>query len=240
MGGDRSAVVTTLSGGLDSAVLAYWLAATGNRVHAISFDYGQRHRVELSYAKNLASLLGVPWRRVDLRGVCSLLAGSSQTSVEVEVPRGHYTDASMKATVVPNRNMVMLSIAAGWAVSLKAEALAYAAHAGDHPIYPDCRPEFVHSLQVALYAGNDHRVELLAPFVRMTKAQIVAKGRELGVPFEHTWSCYDPQPALALLPGRVPGYAHCGCCGTCVERREAFALAEVADPTVYAPAGVAS
>ncbi len=157
----------------------------------------------------------------DLRGLQPLLAGSSLTSADVQVPLGHYAEESMKATVVPNRNMIMLAIAAGWAISTKADGVAYAAHGGDHAIYPDCRPEFADAVDAALRLADWHEMRLLRPFVSLTKAQLVAKGIELGVPFADTWSCYQG------------GDQHCGECGTCIERREAFHLAGVPDPTSY-------
>jgi 7-cyano-7-deazaguanine synthase len=125
----------------------------------------------------------------------------------------------MAATVVPNRKLILLAVAAGYAASRGAGAVAYAAHAGDHAIYPDCRPEFVAAAENAILAGCG--VELLAPFLTMTKAEIVKTGAVCGFPFEFTWSCYK---GLEI---------HCGKCGTCVERREAFELAGVPDPTIY-------
>ena len=188
----------------------------------LSCDYGQRHRVELEYAARSARSLGVPHDVVDLTSATALLAGSALTDATVDVPDGHYTDESMKATIVPNRNAIMLSIAVGAAVASGAEAAACAMHAGDHPIYPDCRPEFVAAFEAMSRVANDAPdFQVLAPFIEWSKADIVRRGKELGVPFEDTWSCYRG------------GDRHCGTCGTCVERREAFALAEVADPTSY-------
>ncbi len=215
--------VASFSGGLDSTVLLYHLRAAGHTVLALSVDYGQRHRVELDRARELAGRLGVEHRVADLTGITALLAGSSLTSGDVDVPLGHYTDESMKATVVPNRNMILLAVTAAWAISRKAEHVAYAAHGGDHAIYPDCRPEFADTMAQAIAMADWHRVTLLRPFVAMTKADIVRRGAELGVPLERTWSCYQ---------GRE---RHCGACGTCVERREAFTLAGVPDPTEYEP-----
>lgn len=127
----------------------------------------------------------------------------------------------MKQTVVPNRNMIMLAVAGGWAMGQRADRLAYGAHTGDHTIYPDCRPEFVQAMQGALALADWHRVELVSPFLSFTKADIVARGAELGVDFTQTWSCYEG------------GDVHCGACGTCYERREAFGAAGVPDPTEY-------
>ena len=217
--------VVLVSGGLDSVTLAHLLTAEGWQLTALSFDYGQRHRRELEYAARAASRLGAPHHVVDLTSVTALLGGSALTDSRVDVPDGHYTDESMKATVVPNRNAIMLSVAVGAAVAAGAEAVACAMHAGDHPIYPDCRPEFVLAFESLSRLANDgfavDGFRVVTPFLHDTKADIVGRGSELGVPFADTWSCYKGGPR------------HCGTCGTCVERREAFLLAEVADPTEY-------
>ncbi|WP_411145867.1 7-cyano-7-deazaguanine synthase QueC [Streptomyces sp. x-80] len=221
----KSAVLIA-SGGMDSTVTAYELRARGSEVFLLSFDYGQRHRVELAHLARVAERLDVPHETVDLSGLGRLLTGSALTDTTVDVPDGHYSEQSMRSTVVPNRNMIMLSIAAGVAVSRGAGIVAFGAHAGDHPIYPDCRPAFFDQLGKAVHAGNEGFLvpgfRLEAPFLHLTKADIVRRGHELGVPFELTWSCYKG------------GSVHCGTCGTCVERKEAFELAGVADPTEYA------
>ena len=212
--------VLIFSGGLDSTVLLYSLLDQGHTVSALSIDYGQRHARELVAASSIARVAKVPHRVVDASSLRPLLAGSSQTS-DVPVPFGHYTDQSMKVTVVPNRNMLMLSIATAWAISLKFDAIAYGAHAGDHAIYPDCRLQFVDAMRAALKLADWSPIELHAPFLSFTKANIVSIGHKLRVPFELTYSCYTGAPV------------HCGECGTCVERREAFQLAQVLDPTTY-------
>lgn len=223
--------VVVLSGGMDSATLLYKeYAETGGNCCAISIDYGQRHAIELSRAEALCKGIGVPWQRVDLSNLASVLAGSALTSDEVPVPHGHYAEESMKATVVPNRNMILLAIATGHAISVGAKRVCYAAHSGDHAIYPDCRNEFADALAGAISLCDWHPVELSRPFVDNTKADIVAFGTTLGVPFEKTWSCYEGGQGAA-------GEVHCGKCGTCVERIEAFELAGIPDPTVYADAG---
>ena len=214
-------IIAIVSGGLDSAVMLRKLLNDGHAVRSLSFNYGQRHAKELVFADEMSRLWQVSHETADLRGIAHLLAGSSLTSAEVAVPEGHYTEESMKATVVPNRNMIMISVAVGWAVSLKFDAVAYAAHAGDHAIYPDCREEFANALDQTCRLADWHAVSLLRPFVRMTKTEIVALGARLQVPFKKTWSCYQG------------GELHCGKCGTCVERREAFALAAIQDPTQY-------
>jgi 7-cyano-7-deazaguanine synthase len=213
--------VVIFSGGIDSTVLLHDLRAQAAEVLALSIDYGQRHRTELDHARRIADNLGVEWRLADLSAISPLLAGSSQTSGDVPVPHGHYAEETMKQTVVPNRNMIMLAVAGGWAISRRADRVAYAAHSGDHTIYPDCRPEFAQAMDHALGLADWHRIHLHCPYVTLTKAQIVARGAELGVDFAATWSCYEG------------GTLHCGRCGTCYERREAFHLAGVPDPTQY-------
>lgn len=213
--------VIVYSGGLDSTVLLYHLRATGHELHALSFDYGQRHRCELDRAANICAELGIPQPQANLSGIQPLLAGSSLTSPEIDVAEGHYTEESMKSTVVPNRNMILLAIATGHALSIGAGQIAYAAHSGDHAIYPDCRNEFAEAMAAAIQLADWEKVKLIRPFVDWTKADIVRRGAELDVPFDQTWSCYKG------------GELHCGRCGTCIERREAFDLAAVEDPTPY-------
>lgn len=214
--------VIVYSGGLDSTVLLYHLQAEGHELQALSVNYGQRHQCELRRAEEICSDLAIPHTVADLSAIQPLLAGSSLTSPEIEVAEGHYTEESMKSTVVPNRNMIFLSIATGHALSIKADQIAYAAHAGDHAIYPDCRNEFADAMAHAISLADWKRVELIRPFVEWTKADIVRRGVELGVPFLKTWSCYKG------------GDDHCGRCGTCIERREAFFLNGTSDPTHYA------
>ncbi|MDI1320365.1 MAG: 7-cyano-7-deazaguanine synthase QueC [bacterium] len=213
--------VVIFSGGMDSTVLVYDLLACGDTVKVLSVDYGQRHSKEIECAKRIAVDLGIEHRVADLRGISSLLAGSSLTSPDVAVPDGHYAEENMKATVVPNRNMIMLSIAAGWAISLRFDAVAFGAHGGDHAIYPDCRSVFADAVDAAIRLADWHQVQLIRPFVGLTKTDLAKRGHELHVPFAQTWSCYKG------------GDLHCGTCGTCVERREAFHLAGVPDPTTY-------
>lgn len=217
---NKPIAVAIYSGGMDSCTLVYDLART-YEVHTLSFDYGQRHRKELDYARAVARDLGIFHKTISLLQLRDLLGRSSLTDVTIDVPEGHYTDETMKATIVPNRNAIMLSIAYGFAVSIGAKLVAIAAHAGDHPIYPDCRQGFIEMLSVTLSTGNDSDIYIHAPYTNRTKADIARLGNELGVPWNHTWSCYK---GLSL---------HCGRCGTCVERREAFALAGINDPTEY-------
>jgi 7-cyano-7-deazaguanine synthase len=213
--------VIIYSGGLDSTTLLYSLKAQGRDIKALGINYGQRHSNELVAAKNICDRLGVEYRVADLSSIKPLLAGSSQTDSTVEVPEGHYAAENMKLTVVPNRNMIMLAVAGAWAISSKADTIAYAAHAGDHTIYPDCREEFVDNLNKALGLADWHSVTIERPFIHLTKGQVVKLGADLKVPYEMTWSCYKG------------GDTQCGACGTCVERREAFVEAGVTDPTQY-------
>lgn len=214
-------IVVITSGGMDSAVLLKWHHNRGELVRALAINYGQRHKMELKYAQDNAIALDVPFALADFHTLGSLLPGSSQTDESIAVPHGRYDEDSMKATVVPNRNMILLSVAIGVAIAHKFDAVSYAAHAGDHAIYPDCRPEFVEALSIAAALCDWHPVKIDRPFIEMSKAGIVKVGQTLGVDFANTYSCYEGRPL------------HCGVCGTCIERREAFYLAEVKDPTRY-------
>jgi 7-cyano-7-deazaguanine synthase len=214
--------VIIMSGGLDSTTLLYWVIKEGYEPHVLSFDYGQRHRKELEFAKDTCRKLKVNHKIVDLTNVQELLQGSALTSDAIDVPEEHYSHESQKATVVPNRNAIMLNIAVGYAISIGADKVFYAAHYNDRTIYPDCRWEYVHSQNITAKLANDApRFEIVAPFVHRTKAEIVRLGAELGVPFEDTWSCYKG--------GEKP----CGVCGTCRERIEAFQLTKLRDPLEY-------
>jgi len=215
-------IVLIYSGGLDSTVLLYKLRAEVHEVLTLSVDYGQRHRHEVDQASLICKMLGVEHQVADLSALRPLLGGSSQTD-DFAVPHGHYAEESMKLTIVPNRNMLMLAVAGAWAISRKADSIAYAAHAGDHAIYPDCREEFVAALDTALGLADWYAVKIIRPFVKLSKADIVLMGVALRVPFGMTYSCYEGVPGV-----------HCGECGICVERREAFEVAGVDDPTKYA------
>ncbi len=214
--------IVICSGGLDSVTLAYKIARENQLAGLVSFNYGQRHRKELEFAATCAKNLNVPHHVLDISNIGAMLSGSALTD-NISVPDGHYAEESMKVTVVPNRNAIMLSIAYGIAAAQKCDAVAAAFHGGDHFIYPDCRPGFVKAFEAmqnrALEGLSD--IKLMTPFVNKTKANIVTEGAFLSVPFALTWSCYKG------------GVVHCGRCGTCVERREAFDLAGVTDPTIY-------
>ncbi len=211
------------SGGLDSVSLAHKVAAEQGLLGLISFDYGQRHKKELAFAARAADRLGVPHDLIDMRHIGAFLSGSALTD-DVDVPDGHYAEDTMKTTVVPNRNAIMLTIAFGVAAAKGADAVAAAVHGGDHFIYPDCRPEFIDAFQAMQDRALEGyaKVRIYTPFVHVPKSAIVTEGAKFGTPFADTWSCYKG------------GDLHCGRCGTCVERREAFAIAGVKDPTAYA------
>ncbi|MCK5917049.1 MAG: 7-cyano-7-deazaguanine synthase QueC [Cocleimonas sp.] len=213
------------SGGLDSVTLAYKVANEGTLASLLSFNYGQRHLKELDFARQCADHLGVKHTVIDLRQVGQYLTSAlTPTSLQSEaIPDGHYAESSMDVTVVPNRNAIMMTIAYGLAASQQADTVAMAVHGGDHFIYADCRPAFITAFAamqtLALEGIAD--VSLYTPFLKDDKSAIVREGSQYSVPFEQTWSCYK---GLAQ---------HCGRCGTCVERREAFHLAKVTDPTCY-------
>ncbi|WP_281966772.1 7-cyano-7-deazaguanine synthase QueC [Roseovarius nanhaiticus] len=216
-------VIVICSGGMDSVALAHRYAATGDLHALLSFNYGQRHAKELEFAALCAARLGVPHHVIDISAIGAALSGSALTD-DIDVPDGHYAEETMKITVVPNRNAIMLTIAFGMAAAQKVDAVATAVHGGDHFIYPDCRPDFIAAFQ----AMEDRAMEgyadirLLTPYLQGTKADIAIDGAKHGTPFAETWSCYKG------------GDLQCGRCGTCVERREAFHLAGVEDPTTYA------
>lgn len=214
-------VVVLVSGGMDSVCALADAMQTHEVVGALSFDYGSKHNhCEIPMARWQAEHYGVPHRVISLEFMNELF-DSHLLKSGGEIPEGHYEEESMKQTVVPFRNGIMLSIAAGYAESQGAEGLVIAAHSGDHAIYPDCRETFLAPMAEAICAGTYAGIEVLRPFVNVRKEDIAARGAALGVDFAHTWSCYKG------------GDTHCGKCGTCTERKEAFALAGVKDPTVY-------
>lgn len=215
-------VLVLCSGGMDSVTALYWAAREHAVAAAVSFDYGAKHNHrEIPFAAEHARRLGARHEVITLDFIQRLFA-SHLLKGGGEIPEGHYEADNMRQTVVPFRNAILLSIACGFAESVGAEGLVIAAHGGDHAIYPDCREEFMRAMGDAMRLGTYAEVRLLRPFIALTKGQIAAAGAQLGVDFARTWSCYQG------------GDVHCGRCGTCVERREAFALAGLADPTEYA------
>ena len=212
--------VLILSGGLDSTTLLYDLIDQGKEVCPISFDYGQKHSKELECAKKTCEKLGLDHKIVNLTSLASIIDNSSLTG-DIGVPEGHYTEDVMKSTVVPNRNMIMLSIAVGYAINIEASSVYYGAHAGDHDIYPDCRKEFVSALSKATELCHYNPIYIFTPYIDMDKGDIVRKGLELDVPYEDTWTCYKGKEKA------------CGKCGSCVERLEAFERNGIKDPIEY-------
>lgn len=213
--------VVLCSGGMDSVTALHWAAREHAVAAVLSFDYGAKHNPrEIPFAAEHAAKLGVRHEVIALDFVNRLFASDLLQSGG-EIPDGHYEAENMKQTVVPFRNAIMLSVATGFAESIGAEAVVIAAHGGDHAIYPDCREGFMRAMSDAMRLGTYASVQLLRPFIARSKAEIVTTGAQLGVDFSRTWSCYRG------------GETHCGTCGTCVERREAFATAGLADPTMY-------
>lgn len=212
-------VVCLLSGGLDSTTLLAKLLSEGHRIRCLSVLYGQSHAIqELGAAVMVTNRYDVPFEVVRLPE--TLLAGSALTGGG-DIPEGHYADPTMRVTVVPARNLLLLALATSVVVREGFDAVAYAAHAGDHSVYPDCRPDFISAAEDVMARADYNPIRLLTPFAGRDKSGIVSDGVKLQVPFELTYSCYRG------------GERHCGRCGTCVERREAFANAGVTDPTEY-------
>lgn len=211
-----------LSGGMDSTTALYWAKQEHQVAGAVSFDYGSKHNhKEIALASWHCGHLDV-WHDIVALPFVDEIFTSHLLKSGGPVPHGHYEDASMRQTVVPFRNGIMLAIACGIAESRGAQAVVIAAHAGDHAIYPDCREPFMLAMAAAMRHGTYAGIDLLRPFIAFDKAAIAKLGHSLGIDFAKTWSCYQG------------GEVHCGKCGTCVERKEAFARAALADPTEYA------
>lgn len=213
-------VVVIYSGGMDSFTVLHNAIRAGHDVYALSFNYGQRHVKELICAQNVCQELGIHHKIVDISAINQLIGGSSLTD-DIEVPEGHYAADNMKSTVVPNRNMILLSLAVGYAVSLDAQAVYYGAHSGDHFIYPDCRPEFVQKMNDVCQIANYEPVDIVSPYLQQTKIEILKDGLAMGLDYGKTWTCYN---------GREKA---CGKCGSCQERLEAFHLNNTVDPLPY-------
>lgn len=217
----KEKVVVIYSGGMDSYTVLHKAIEEGKDVYPLTFNYGQRHSKEIEYAAAVCEKLNVPHKIVDISAINQLMAGSSLTSNDIEIPEGHYEEESMKSTVVPNRNMVLLSLAIAYAVSLDARAVYYGAHSGDHAIYPDCRPEFVEKMNDVSQIANYEPVDIVSPYIDVDKIGILTDGLRMGLDYGETWTCYN---------GREKA---CGKCGSCEERLEAFAKNGVTDPLSY-------
>lgn len=211
--------VIVVSGGMDSITLLY--DKKEEIALAVTFDYGSKHNArEIAWAKVHCGRLGIRHIVIKLDFMqkyftSSLLEGGD------EIPEGHYADENMKSTVVPFRNGIMLSVAAGIAESNGLKKILIANHGGDHTIYPDCRPEFIGAMDRAIANGTYEDVRIDAPYTNITKADIAKIGKRLGINYSETWSCYKG------------GERHCGKCGTCIERKEAMAQAGIDDRTEY-------
>lgn len=221
----KQKVIVLVSGGMDSVTALYDAVRKYDIISGISFDYGAKHnKREIPFAEYHCQKLEIQHVVISLDFINQLFKSDLLKSGG-EVPEGHYEELSMKQTVVPFRNGIMMSIVAGYAESEGAKGLIIAAHSGDHAIYPDCREDFMKSMGEAIRLGTYVQIEVIRPFIAMNKAEIAKRGQELDVDFSHTWSCYKGSDI------------HCGKCGTCVERREAFILAGMKDPTVYRETG---
>jgi len=209
--------VIVLSGGMDSTTLLYKLRAEWKEVFALSFDYGQKHKKELWYASKSCEKLWVPHKIVDITNITSLISNSSLTS-DIPMPEWHYADDNMKKTVVPNRNMIMSSIAIWYAVNIGAEEIALWVHDGDHDVYPDCRPEFIEALNVIAQIANYKSIYIYAPFLWWNKVTILKEWLELWVDYSLTRTDYDG--------GEVPNYKT----WASVERTLAFIENNTKDP----------
>lgn len=208
-----------LSGGMDSTTMLHEYAS--DIALAVTFSYGANHNArETECARYNCALLGIELIEIDLAFMGRYFRSSLLSGADA-IPDGNYDDENMKSTVVPFRNGIMLSIAAGLAESRGLKAVMMANHGGDHAIYPDCRPGFVNAMDSAISEGTYEHIRLVTPYTDITKADIARHGKALGVDYSHTYSCYRG------------GANHCGRCGTCRERREALAEAGIPDPTVY-------
>ena len=213
-------IIVVYSGGLDSFTLLNEAILSGKDVSALSFDYGQKHKKELHFVEKFCAQESIDSKIVDVSSIKELFQGSSLTD-EIDIPKGHYEDDSMKSTVVPNRNMILISLALGYAVTKEAEEVWFGAHAGDHAIYPDCRPEFVEKMDAVARIANYSPIAVKAPYIAMSKTEILAIGLNMQLDYGLTWTCYEGKELA------------CGSCGACHERLESFAANNVIDPIKY-------
>lgn len=214
-------VVVIYSGGMDSYTVLHKAIEQGLTPYALTFDYGQRHVKEIQVAKQVCEELQIEHKIIDITAINQLIGGSSLTDSSIDVALGHYQQENMKSTVVPNRNMILLSLAIGYAVSIGAEKVYYGAHSGDHEIYPDCRPIFVEKMNEVAAVANYEATEIYSPYLQSDKIGILKDGLQMGLDYSKTWTCYN---------GREKA---CGKCGSCVERLEAFEQNQVVDPIAY-------
>ncbi|TVP46762.1 MAG: 7-cyano-7-deazaguanine synthase QueC [Halomonas sp.] len=218
-----SIAVVIYSGGMDSFTVLHRAIREGLTVHALSFDYGQRHIRELDTARQVCSELGISHQIVDIRAIHSLIDNSALTNPALAMPNGEYAAENLRSTVVPNRNMILLSLAIAKAVNIGAGRVDYGAHGGDHVLYPDCRPEFVEAMNQVAGIANFEPVTLHAPYLSASKAEILREGLAMHLDYRHTWTCYEGRELA------------CGVCGSCRERLAAFAANGATDPLAYEP-----
>jgi 7-cyano-7-deazaguanine synthase len=216
----KQKAVVIYSGGMDSFTLLNKVVKEGYDVFPLTFNYGQKHVKEVEAAKTVCTQLNLPLKILDISAINALMQSSSLVGSE-DIPEGHYESENMRSTVVPNRNMILLSLAIAYGVDIKAGKVYYGAHAGDHAIYPDCRPEFVHAMNEVAGIANYEHVTIETPYLNSSKGEILKDGLSMGLTYEHTWTCYN---------GREKA---CGKCGACVERLEAFADNQICDPVEY-------
>lgn len=218
---NSTTTVVIYSGGMDSFTVLHRALHEGLNVHALSFDYGQRHARELDIARQVCAALGLPHQVVDIRAIHGLIDNSALTNPDQTMPQDDYATDNLRATVVPNRNMILLSLAIAKAVNIGAGRVDYGAHGGDHVLYPDCRPEFVEAMNLVAGIANFEPVKLNAPYLYASKADILREGLAMGLDYGHTWTCYEGRELA------------CGVCGSCRERLAAFAANGVEDPLAY-------
>jgi len=214
-------VVVIYSGGMDSYTVLHKAIEEGLTPVALTFDYGQRHVKEIQIASEVCESLAINHKIIDITAINQLIGGSSLTDSSIEVATGDYDNNNMVNTVVPNRNMILLSLAVGYAVSIGAEKVYYGAHSGDHEIYPDCRPIFVEKMNEVAAVANYEKTEIHSPYLKSDKVGILKDGLRMGLDYSKTWTCYN---------GREKA---CGECGSCKERLEAFAKNGLSDPISY-------
>lgn len=211
--------IIVLSGGMDSVTMLHEFASEIKV--AVSFDYGSKHNAkEIPFAALHCQQLGIQHIVIPLDFMTRYFKSSLLMGGE-DIPEGNYDDENMKSTVVPFRNGIMLSVAAGLAESHGLKRLFIANHFGDHAIYPDCRAGFIKAMNEAVSEGTYEHIRIEAPYTGISKTDIAKRGAKLGINYAETWSCYKG------------GEKHCGKCGTCMERKEAFREAGLTDPTIY-------
>lgn len=211
--------IIVLSGGMDSVTMLHEFASEIKV--AVSFDYGSKHNAkEIPFAALHCQQLGIQHIVIPLDFMTRYFKSSLLMGGE-DIPEGNYDDENMKSTVVPFRNGIMLSVAAGLAESHGLKRLFIANHFGDHAIYPDCRAGFIKAMSEAVSEGTYEHIRIEAPYTGISKTDIAKRGAKLGINYAETWSCYKG------------GEKHCGKCGTCMERKEAFRKAGLTDPTIY-------